>query len=151
MGELIELYKSIMSDPEKKQATEKTFIFMARKMKETCREDYKKAFLIMHEALYHGHFCERLAKKAVSDMKNVDGTTGGKWSKEETDKVMQQYGVHADSNDFYYVMNMMISDYEKVLNTDAGTYAKMADAYLNDPDAPKDKALKTYLSTHDVD
>ena len=48
----------------------------------------------IHCIAYGPHFDEHLAKKAVSEMKNVDGTTGEHWTVEETTRVMDQNGVH---------------------------------------------------------
>ena len=47
--------------------------------------------------------------------------------------------------DFYYVMNMMHSDYADVLGSDVGTYVKMAKAYMEDPDAAEGKVFCTWL------
>lgn len=37
-------------------------------------------------------------------------------------------------------MNMLYSDFSDIVGSDAGIYAKMAKAYVDDPDAPEGKA-----------
>ena len=43
---------------------------------------------------------------------------------------------------------MLYSDYSGVFGNNVETYAKMAKAYLTDPDAEEGKAFKTYMATH---
>lgn len=80
-------------------------------------------------------------KKAASEMKNVDGTSGQHWTLEETTKVMDQNGVHANKYDWYYLMNMLHSDYSHLWGEDVAQYVKFAKAYINDPDAGAGKVF----------
>lgn len=151
MEMILDIYKKVSKDASKEQIIDNMIASLAKKVKKDCPEEYKKIFLMMHNEIYDGHFCECLAKKAVSEMENADGTHGGHWTKEQTMSVMNQYNVKADINDWHYVMNMMYSDYCKIIGEDIGMYAHLADAYINDIDAPKDKAFRIYLATHDID
>ena len=149
--EIAKLYKKISADPGKCEVVEKVIKDMAKMIKKECPDDYKKAYIALHEAIYGHHFCECLAKKAVAEMENADGTKGEHWTMEQTTSLRNQYGVQHDVNDWYYVMNMMYSDYAKLFGADQAMYARLADAYLSDIDAMPDKALKTYIWTHDID
>ena len=91
------------------------------------------------------HFDEELAKKAVSAMRNVDGTTGEHWSMEKTNPLAEQNGIK-EKADFYYTMNMLYSDFSDVLGSEASTYVKMAKAYMHDPDAPEGKVFDIWLA-----
>ena len=88
---------------------------------------------------------EELAKKAVSAMRNVDGTTGEHWSMEKTNPLAEQNGIK-EKADFYYTMNMLYSDFSDVLGSEASTYVKMAKAYMHDPDAPEGKVFDIWLA-----
>lgn len=93
------------------------------------------------------HFDRVAAEKAVSMMSNEDGTTGEKWSVEDAITVADQFGVvFSDFNtfDWYYVLNMMYSDYFGVFGTKVDTYVLLANAYLNDKDVAEGKAYLYY-------
>ena len=86
--------------------------------------------------------------KATKDMINEDGTIGAHWTLEQTNNVAKQYGVtfnHYNEYDWNYVMNMIYSDYYKVIPNDIQSYIKFAKAFLYDKDA-KDKAFKYYYN-----
>ena len=109
-------------------------------MKERDKDAYYKSYFTVHESIFGKHFSEELVKRAVSKMVNADGTSGEHWSMQQTSALASSNGVNANKYDFYYVMNMLYSDYCEVIGGDANTYLKMAKAYLDDPDASKDKA-----------
>lgn len=151
MDKFIELYRQIVNDPAKHEEMEHALDFVVKKVKSVCKDDYERALHKMYYIAHDGHFCEKLAKEAVANMRNANGTTGEKWSMEQTNQVMQQYGVQANPYDFYYVMNMFYSDFSTVMGEDVSNYCRMANAYINDVDAKPDKTLKIYLSTHCMD
>jgi hypothetical protein len=94
------------------------------------------------------HFDEKLAKKAVARMKNVDGSTGEHWTWEQTTSVANQYGIKC-YGDWYYSLNMLWSDLSNVMGSDANTYAKMAKAmYFDDVDMVEGKLFREYIATH---
>lgn len=85
------------------------------------------------------HFDDPLAKKAVAAMENVDGTTGEHWTLDATTKVMEQHGIKANKYDWYYLMNMLWSDYSQIWGDDLNQYIRFAKAYIEDPDAGEGK------------
>ena len=101
---------------------------------------YYKSFFTVHESIFGKHFNDTLAKKAVDEMTNIDGTTGEHWSMQQTNSLLASQNLNYNKADFYYVVNMLYSDFSEVLGNDASMYLKMARAYLDDPDASKDKA-----------
>ena len=109
-------------------------------MKDKDKYAYYKSFFTIHESIFGKHFNEELAKKAVSKMSNVDGTTGEHWTLQQTNSLATTNGAMFDKYDFYYVINMLYSDFSEVVGNDANTYFKMAKAYLDDPDASEGKA-----------
>lgn len=72
-----------------------------------------------YEAKHGPHFDEEHARKAVSKMENEDGSRGQHWSVEETSALANQYGIRFDSKfnkyDWYVALNMVYSDYYKVI------------------------------------
>ena len=103
---------------------------------------------IIHDIyiLAHGpYFDEESAKYAVSCMINSDGTVGEHWPVVETTAVAIQNGVSFDSfteYDWYYVLNMIYSDYSSVLVNAPATSIALAKAWITDIDAPVGKAYK---------
>lgn len=109
-------------------------------MKKKDKNAYYASYFTVHESIFGKHFSEELAKKAVSKMENADGTTGEHWSLQQTNSLATSNDVTYNKYDFYYVMNMLYSDFCEILGNDTNAYFKMAKAYMDDPDAPKDKA-----------
>ena len=83
-------------------------------------------------------------------MKNVDGTVGEHWNMEQTDLIATQHGIKHKA-DFYYVINMLHSDFSKILGSDNSAYIKMAKAYVQDPDASEGKAFEIWASQAKVE
>lgn len=84
-------------------------------------------------------FTRENAEKWVSHMENEDGTTGARWTMEQTDAVANISGVHVKSCIWWAAMNMMYSDYYGVAakyGLDRPEfYADLAKAFLMDKDA----------------
>ena len=104
------------------------------------KKAYYSAYLTVHESIFGKHFSEELAKKAVSKMENTDGTMGEHWTLQQTNSLLSSNGENYNKYDFYYVLNMLYSDFAGVIGNESGTYFKMAKAYLDDPDASSNKA-----------
>lgn len=100
-------------------------------------------FLIKVDLLLNPHFSKESSKYAVSKLKNKDGTTGEHWNKETTDRVLEAKGYDFNYCDWYYVLNMIYSDYYKSGRSD-DTYIELAYDFLEDQDAPEDKAKRYY-------
>ena len=83
------------------------------------------------------------AEEWVSRMENVDGSTGGHWTLDQTEQVRIQRGFDCDPVKFWVAINMMYSDYYMAAKkNNANTidfYADMAKAFLDDPDAQTGK------------
>ena len=86
-------------------------------------------------------FTKETAKYVVSKMKNKDGSIGEHWNYETTTKVLEAKGYGFKPCDWYYVLNMVYSDYYKSGRTD-DTYVEMAYDFLSDIDGPEHKAKK---------
>lgn len=84
----------------------------------------------------------------VDHMKNADGTVGGNWTREEAEVIQGQYGIACNATDFYVALNMMYSDYcTAAVQSGVSTvmlYARMAEAFLKDPDARPGKLKRYY-------
>lgn len=98
-------------------------------------------FLMKVDLALNPDFTKETARYVVSKMKNKDGTTGEHWDYETTTKVLEAKGYNFKPCDWYYVLNMMYSDYYKPGRTD-DVYVEMACDFLNDVDGPKHKAKK---------
>lgn len=129
--------------------TLKSFLIKAfDELKEKDYEMYEELELDLYREIYGCHFSDWLLERALSKMINEDGTKGGHWQLADTTQVANNNGItfdHFNEYDWCYVMNMMYSDYYKVIGTDVNTYAKMAKYFLMDKDAPEGKALKYYM------
>lgn len=115
-------------------------------LKITMPQVYETLLIDLHKNVYGFHFSKGLALKAVSELEDSNGNKGGKYSLEEANKIRRDYNISLNEYDFFYVLNMMYSDYSKLLNNDLASYVKMACLFLEDEDAPEGKALKYYLA-----
>lgn len=117
-------------------------------MKHGNQKAYWQAKLGVHECIFGSHFDKYLAQKAVSKMKNVDGTSGEHWTLEQIESVMKSHKLDYNCFDFYYLMNMLYSDYEDIFSDNVDTYIKMACAYIDDPDADDGKVFRIWKSKY---
>ena len=105
------------------------------------------------ESLIYGyHFTKDGAEKAVSRMKNKDGSSGAYWTLEDVEKVASSMGIdwsckNYNIYDLYYTLNMVRSDYYKDGQAPQ-YYADLAFDFLEDKDAPEGKAKRYYLAMH---
>lgn len=114
-------------------------------LKMHCPKLYWNTMYKMHCAVYGPHFDEHLAKQAVARMKNVDGSSGEHWTYEQTSQLADQQGI-TQKADWYYVMNMLYSDYSEIYGSDINMYIRVAKAYMRDPDAPESKVFDLWLA-----
>lgn len=107
-----------------------------------------------YEAKHGPHFDEEHARKAVSKMENEDGSRGQHWSVEETSALANQYGIRFDSKfnkyDWYVALNMVYSDYYKVIVNMTGSnnskyFVELAKAWLSDKDIDEGKMWYYYI------
>ena len=78
-------------------------------------------------------------------MKNEDKTEGAHWNYETTSGVLKSKNLSFNPADWFYVLNMVYSDYYDPAQNDE-YYFKLATDFLKDKDAPAGKAKKYYLA-----
>lgn len=140
-----EYWKRIIGDDAKESAMEEVICNALERLKLHCPELFYSTLYKLHCIAYGPHFDEALAKTAVSKMENVDGTYGEHWTYEQACQLAERHDVKYKA-DMYYVLNMFWSDFAKVLGNDADVYAKLAKAYICDPDAPSGKVLDIWVA-----
>ena len=95
-----------------------------------------------------GELTKEDAMSWMYNMKNEDGSYGAHWEIEQTRPFMAPRGITCDAWEWAAVMNMMYSDYCKVARKNSVDrpefYADLAAAFLDDKDAPEDKAGRYY-------
>jgi len=133
------------------QLTTDIDVYMAD-IKVSCPDCYWKLYRKLHEIVYDCHFSEGMAKWAVSQMINDDGTKGEHWNIVDTTAVAASAGIMFSPTtfnewDWYFTLNMMYSDYYKYLSSNTEAYVNLAKLYLTDVDVPVGKAYKywTYV------
>ena len=106
------------------------------KLKTYSPECYNKYKMKLLGIAYNYKFDEDMANEIVEDMQPL----GEVWNFATTTNVKNQYGINANNEDFYIVINSLVNDYNKIIDKeDIETYAKMSNAFINDEDAKKDK------------
>ena len=139
------MLKEILDDATEQDLKNFVSHFMAR-LECVIPQAYEELMLELHKNVYGSHFSKALACKAVSELEGSNGVKGGNYSLEEVSKIRKDYNISLNEYDFYFVINILYSDYSKLLNNDLSSYVKMTCLFLEDEDAPEGKALKYYLS-----
>lgn len=90
-----------------------------------------------------------MAESWTRGMRNEDGTKGPHWAIDQVRGVMAQRGINLDPWEFYVAINMVYSDYYKVLKKygvgdKLDVYVDLASAFLKDQDAAKDKLARYF-------
>lgn len=119
-----------------------------RKLKSENQELYYELMSGLYVLVFGEHFNEELAKEAVENMKNADGTTGAHWSLKESVEAAKNEGIsfnNFNEYDWFYVLNMIYSDFYKVFNGNTNMYVKTAFEWLNDIDVKPGKAYRYYM------
>lgn len=145
MHKLKKYWEQVSADPVKIREMEEIACEALEEIRGRCPRLFWETAYKLHCVAYGPHFDEELAKKAVSKMKNVDGSHGEHWTFEQTSQLADQQGIEY-KGDFYYVMNMLHSDFVEILGSDVNNYVKMAKAYMCDPDAPEGKVFDLWLA-----
>lgn len=101
-----------------------------------------KDFVMSLKMYMHPLRDKECAEYAVSKLINEDGSKGQHWDYETTSKLADKYEIH-DKPAFYYVLNMIYSDFYESGRNDS-EYVKDAVKFMNDKDAPHDKAERYY-------
>ncbi len=97
--------------------------------------------------LYKMAFGNVLDKKMAEEIVNKMQPYGEKWSINETKRVQNEFGLHSISEvDFYTVLNAMYNDYNNIFGENTEMYVRLADDFINDEDAKRDKVF-LYFTT----
>ena len=101
------------------------------KLAELLMEEIKEVnanFMYELDVLVNGEYMDWcLAEEAVEDMLHDNGKTGERFSKDTTNSHAKRFGFHeGEEADFYFVMNMMYSDYCLIVGEDENRYAEFA-------------------------
>lgn len=100
------------------------------------------------QAQYHGigGISKEDAQLWVDNMLGADGTRGPRWSMEDVRSLAEKRGYTTEDElvTFWTIMNMLRADYCEVAKyygvSSPEFFADMARAWINDPDAVRDKA-----------
>jgi hypothetical protein len=110
-------------------------------LKKYDKECYNKYKMKLYGMANDYKFDKDYAMEIVSKMKPLAEV----WDMETTTDVKNQYEINADDCDFYIVLNSLANDYGKIISVEeVETYAKMADAFINDADAKDNKVWIYY-------
>lgn len=142
------MYKKLIEKATDEQVREFLTGVMAM-LKETNGRLYKDLESNLYEKVCGNHFCEWSLENAVDKFINEDGTKGAHWSVEETSNAAKQYNIEFDDfnkYDWNYVMNMIYSDFYGVVPNNIETYVRLSKRFIDDKDAPQDKAFVYYNS-----
>lgn len=145
MHKLKKYWEKVSADPVKIEEMEEIVCEALEEIRGRCPRLFWDTAYKLHCVAYGPHFDEHLAKKAVAGMKNVDGTCGEHWTYEQTSQFADQQGIRCKA-DWYYVMNMLYSDYSEIYGSDINMYIRVAKAYMSDPDAPEGKVFDLWLA-----
>lgn len=140
---LIEEYARESDTKTMEMLTDKIDWFVCKVMEKD--KELAEHFIMKVDLLLNPHFTKETAEYVVSRFENKDGSKGPHWSYEQTSSVMKSKNYDYDEADWYYALNMIWSDYYKSGRSDE-TYIELACDFLDDPDAPEDKAKKYYLA-----
>lgn len=143
-----ELWQAIEGNPTLQKQFYDAVMKSVGEMRYSNQDAYIKAMLMMHESVFGKHFSENLAKHAVAEMENVDGSRGEHWTLAQTNQLLTSQNLKYNKYDFYYLLNMLHSDFSKILGEDSKTYLNMAKAYIDDPDAKDSKVYCIWKSRY---
>lgn len=132
-------------NPDSKKRVEKVLECYLQDLEEKREKEYNQLRYDVYVAAFGEHFCADSADDAVRGMENADGTCGAHWTLEQTTSVAEQQGVkfeHFNKYDWYYVLNMMRSDYYSMFKDDTASYVRLAKLWLFDVDVKEGKAFR---------
>ena len=145
-----ELYDEVCKKSNYKELIGEWIYIFCDLLAEVKTENPKLEKMVMNDlytSIFGEHFSKENAEEAVSKMENEDGSVGEHWSLSETTRIANENRITFDmfnENDWYYVLNMVYSDYCKIFGNDLQTYIKLAKAWLMDADVPEGKAWRYY-------
>lgn len=157
MTKFIELIEKVYPSKSQSKPMSDIFEVLDDHLEAICIKDFSTYSDVIEEMciIVHGpYFNADTATKAVAAMKNEDGTFGQKVSMDESNIAASELGITFDKftvYDWYYVMNMIYSDFCVVLGPDnKEVYKQLAKAFIMDSDAPIGKAFLYYKAMTDL-
>lgn len=110
-------------------------------------------FMLVYKEIFGHTLCKDFCEQLVDYMHDVSGMKGQKWSIEQTNELARknsiEFGNDYTEYEFNAVVHMMYYDYHEDIKESGvssdNIYAKMADSYLTDPDAPKGKLVNQFF------
>lgn len=128
-----ELWQAMEGNPTLQKQFYEAVMKSVGEMRYSNQDAYIKAMLMLHESVFGKHFNENLSKHAVAEMDNVDGTKGEHWTLAQTTQLLNSNNLKYNKYDWYYLLNMLHSDFSKILGEDTKLYLNMAKAYQSRP------------------
>lgn len=116
-------------------------------LKRSMPELYEDMECELYEHIYGDHFTDWKYEKAVACLENQDGTKGPHWTVDQITDYAKGHGASYKGYnkwDMAYIFNIMYSDYFGVVPDNVESYFKLANAFLEDKDAPEGKAYLYY-------
>lgn len=113
---------------------------------------YDNLEIHLYKKIYGYHFNHWLLEKALSKLKNEDGSIGNHWKLNETSMLARSNGIdfkEFNEYDWCYVMNMIYSDFYGSVPNETNIYVKMSKKFLEDKDSEDGKALRYYFAMKD--
>lgn len=142
------MHKKILKHATDSQIKEFVTDFLTM-LKSTHPDLYETAEHSLYEEVYGCHFTDWSLECALENLVNEDGTTGPHWTLEQTTRIAEERNLILstyNNYDWCFVMNMMYSDYYKVIGNDTSVYTNMSKHFLMDKDAVDGKAYKYYMT-----
>ena len=148
---MTDTFVSLMHDFVEHGSTEDMVVLgkmIADFVAEVREEQPEKVEALLHKmSCYLAPFkCKARVLDIVSKFKNEDNTVGAHWDYDTVAKVAEAEGIE-DINKFYYVLNMVYSDYYHSSFNDKD-YIRLAKQFCHDKDAPVDKVVRYYRMTN---
>jgi len=155
-SEFLSLISKVIDIPSQPSTMKEIITILDEHLDEMCvlyPEIYSDIIEDIHIVVNGPYFDSESVAKAVASLQNEDGTVGPKWTITETTTAASSVGVIFEKYnmyDWYYVLNMVYSDYYNVIGVNQPVYFELAKAWINDKDAPVGKAYLYHKMISDV-
>lgn len=131
-------------NPERREKTIMFFEDMHEEIKQNNPEWLVKNTLRAHEVLEGPHLNEYYATMLIESMVNADGSKGASYSLLKSEEYMNNFANSVNSKfnkyDWWFILNMMKSDYSDTLGQKDEIYISLTRDYFNGPDEEEGKA-----------
>jgi hypothetical protein len=129
--------------PEEMQKLSDILVNLIEYAEETNDDVYRKNAICIYKMANSNKIDRDLAEEIVNDMRPY----GERWTFDDIEKIKRDYNMDdMRAEDIYLVMNQGFNDYRDTLfGDDLSNYIKYTKAFINDPDAKKDKIINYFL------